>query len=133
MLSPPALGSSRRLAGAPRGEGPAPRRSSQEALWGRLGSHEAAGSPSRQALFGGLSTLGSSRQLGSPEGNGGRSRRSSAENSGPSPGGRAPALGAAAKRGSFFMPDVPRSVSCPLMKCQAPIRKIIFACVQMNP
>ncbi len=106
MLSPPALGSSRRQ-GSPN-DPSGGRRSSQEGLWGRLSSQEAIGGLSRQSLFGGLSALASSRHLGSPEGNGGKSRRSSAENAGISPGGRAPPLGAAAKRGSFFMPDLPR-------------------------
>ena len=106
MLSPPALGSSRRQASANDPSGG--RRSSQEGLWGRLSSQEAIGGLSRQSLFGGLSALASSRHLGSPEGNGGKSRRNSAENAGTSPGGRAPSLGAAAKRGSFFMPDLPR-------------------------
>lgn len=106
MLSPPALGSSRRQASANDPSGG--RRSSQEGLWGRLSSQEAIGGISRQSLFGGLSALASSRHLGSPEGNGGKSRRNSAENAGTSPGGRAPSLGAAAKRGSFFMPDLPR-------------------------
>jgi hypothetical protein len=108
MLSPPALGSSRRQGGA--SNPPGSRRSSQEALWGQLSSQEAIGGISRQSLFGGLSALVSSRHLGSPEGNGGRSRSNSAENAGTSPGGRAPPLGAAAKRGSFFMPDMPRCV-----------------------
>ncbi|KAL0023530.1 hypothetical protein WJX79_008642 [Trebouxia sp. C0005] len=106
MLSPPALGSSRRQ-GSPN-DPSGGRRSSQEGLWGRLSSQEALGGISRQSLFGGLSALASSRHLGSPEGNGGKQRRSSAENAGTSPGGRAPPLGAAAKRGSFFMPDLPR-------------------------
>ena len=64
MLSPPALGSSRRFAGGP-GDVPGGRRSSQEALWGRLSSQEA-----RQAVSG----------RGSYEDPGGR--RSSAENTG---------------------------------------------------
>ncbi|DBB15358.1 TPA: hypothetical protein ACH3X3_003603 [Trebouxia sp. C0006] len=106
MLSPPALGSSRRQGSANDPSGG--RRSSQEGLWGRLSSQEAIGGLSRQSLFGGLSALASSRHLGSPEGNGGKPRRSSAENAGISPDGRAPPLGAAAKRGSFFMPDLPR-------------------------
>lgn len=101
MLSPPALGSSRRVNGA-NGEAPGSRRSSQEALWGRLSSPEPT--PRKKMGFGGLSALGSSRHLGSPEGFGGR--RTSVENIGA---GRAPTLGAAAKRGSFFMPEAPRS------------------------
>ncbi|DBA98838.1 TPA: mitochondrial thiamine pyrophosphate transporter [Trebouxia sp. C0004] len=104
MLSPPALGSSRCQGNA--NDPSDGRRSSQEGLWGRLSSQEAIGGISRQSLFGGLSALASS--LGSPEGNGRRSRRNSTENAGTSPGGRAPPLGAAAKRGSFFMPDLPR-------------------------
>ncbi len=120
MLSPPALGSSRRMIGA-NGEAPGGRRSSQEALWGGLSSQEAIGSSSRNLGFGGLLALGSSRHLGSgppasrlpgsPEGFGGR--RSSTENLRVPPiprGGRAPPLGAAAKRGSFFMPEAPRCV-----------------------
>jgi len=106
MLSPPALGSSRRQ-GSPN-DPSGGRRSSQEGLWGRLSSQEAIGGLSRQSLFGGLSALASSRHLGSPEGNGGRATRTSTENAGMSPGGKAPPLGAAAKRGSFFMPDLPR-------------------------
>ncbi len=106
MLSPPALGSSRRQGSANDPSGG--RRSSQEGLWGRLSSQEAIGGLSRQSLFGGLSALASSRHLGSPEGNGGRSRRTSIENVGMSPGGKAPPLGAAAKRASFFTPDLPR-------------------------
>ena len=104
MLSPPALGSSRRVGGA-NGDAPGSRRSSQEALWGRLSSQEAVGSNSRQSVLGRLTTLaGSRRNLGPPE------RRSSTDNLG-LPSTRAPTLGAAGRKGSFFIPEVPRCCS----------------------
>ena len=92
--TPPALGSSRHSGGG-NPEAPGSRRGSQEALWGRLSSQEALGSASRQGILGRLTNLPGSR-------------RTSTESPGlPS---RAPALGTAGKRGSFFMPDMPRCV-----------------------